>query len=230
MNEPPLALLFRNKIVRAILIIDVIVVIVLVGIAIAQSFKTSTLTLNVVPVNSKILVNGKKYQNGSYPLHPGTHKIEISHPDLDTKIFDIKLEAEHNLAIATFLKKGDDLSFYTRKDSLPDFYHLEQIASASSNFTYDRDTSAEAFISKTRTALDLYNNALPIEYQEYEKNDGESSVVVDVSIKQHYGQECQTFLCIKAFILGAADEAFANTLLIDAGFKLEDYEIYYKTY
>lgn len=231
MNESPLALLFRNKVVRFILIFDAIVIFIIVIIAIMQSFKNATLTLNIVPVDATILVDGKKYQNNSYSFSPGPHKVEISHPDLDTKTFDINLEPEHNFTLTTFLKKGDDFSFYLIKDNLSAFLDLENIASAESNFTYNHDTSAESFISKTRSALDLYNNELPIEYQEYKKNeDNESSVVVDVTIKQNNAQECQTFLCIKAFILGAADEAFVNTLLTNAGFNLEDYEIYYKTY
>lgn len=230
MNESPLALLFRNKVVRIVLIVDVIIALVIIGIAIAKSMKTSTLTLNIVPIDATILVDGKKYQNNSYSFFPGSHKVEISHPDLDTKTFDITLEPGHNFAITTFLKKGDDLRFYLLRDNLSDFYDLEDIASAGNNSTYDHDTSAETFITNTRAALDLYNNELPIEYQEYEENEYGESPVIDITIKQNYAQECQTYLCIKAFILGAADKAFANKLLTNAGFKLEDYEISYNTY
>jgi len=40
--------------------------------------KTSILEILVAPSSSKILINGKKYTNGTYQIEPGEYKVEIT--------------------------------------------------------------------------------------------------------------------------------------------------------
>lgn len=226
----PLQTFFRNKWVILTFVVDAIVIIVLVVLLIFNSMKKSVLTLNVVPWDSQISVNGHSgYTNGSYRLLPGTYEVTISHPDLNSKTFVIDL-SKHDVGTITTFLSGDDsnFDFYRLKSNLGAFLNLAQIASANGNQTTDKDTSAEAFIDVFQKNYLLYSNNLPIEYIERDATDPENTLSENITIRNN--PNCKITLCLKALMFGTDDKELVNTLLINQGFDVEEFEIEYQIY
>lgn len=221
---------FRNKWVRTILALDVLIVVAIILVFFMKP-RNALITLNVVPYDSTIMINGKEYENGTYAFEPGNYNIEISHDNLEPKNLDVSFGSGQDVTIAIFLKgKDDSLDFYTLKENLQHFYDLEDIAASWSNTTYDKDSSAEGFITKIRKALDLYNSVLPIDHQEYKTTDRGQKLTMDITIKKDLDSECKTFLCLKALMALTDDKEFVKSLIKKKGMELEDYEIYYKVF
>lgn len=231
MDDSPVRVFFRNKWVRLVLIIDALLLIAIIVIAIITALRSSILTLNITPVDSKILVNGKEYKNGSYSFLPGTYEVKISHENLDEKTLNVTLNSSHDLTVAAFLKSStDDFEFYTLKENYDSFLILEEIASMSNNQTYDFDQSAGEFIKDIREKYDALDGVLPIEHQEYINGPDGQELDKDITIKRNYDDECETYLCLKALALGTRDIHFINSFIIEKGLNPEDYEIIYKVY
>lgn len=222
---------FRNRWVRAILIIDVLAIIAIVGVIVWNATKNSTINFNVTPIGAKIQIDGQgEYYNGSYQIHPGTHEITISHDSLTTKTFTLDLQPGYSTTLVAFLSNNGDFDFYTLKGNYGSFQKLAEIAAASNNLTTDQDTSAYQFIADYQQAYSLWQNNLPIEYSDYGPADGGwTKLDKGVTIRTSSDDDCQLTLCINAIYIGASID-FVNQLLIDNGFNLEDYEIKYKVY
>lgn len=222
----PIGNFFRNKWVRLILIIDVLIIIGVIAIIIYNSTKTAIIDFTVAPVDSTITVNGdSSYHNGSFQFHPGSYEVVISHDGLDSKTFNIELQANNNAVVTTFLAKDGNFDFYELKDNYSSYLMLERIASSSDNQTTDHDTSAEEFIADFQRNYKLYSTELPVTYSEY-GDDGKLSKYISVRANH----DCIITLCLKAIIRSESDEALVDAMLIGAGFNLEDFEIEYKTY
>lgn len=228
----PIGNFFRNKWVRLILVLDVVAIISIIVILIINSTKQSVITFNVVPADSQISLNGKSgYSNGSYRLTPGVYDVEISHEGLDTKNFKVDLEKDDISTIITFLHQGDNFDFYTLRDNIGDYLSLAEIASAGYNQTTDQDISAEGFIDKINYNTKLYQEELPINYTEYMRSENKDILVYDISMRRAIDKSsCIKYLCIEAIMILTDDKNIVNSMLEDAGFNLEDFEIEYKIF
>ncbi|MBR3230885.1 hypothetical protein IKF73_02580 [Candidatus Saccharibacteria bacterium] len=225
-NLSPLKAFFRNKWVLLTIAVDILIIIALITIAVVKSMKKSVLTINVVPVDAVVKVNGQTgYTNGSYRLFPGVYEIEISHPELATKTFSIDL-AKHDVGTITTFLSDDDFSFYQLRANLGAFFSLSQIASKNSNQTTDQDTSAESFIATFQKNYQLYSTKLPIEYLERDISTG--YVSKNVTIKTN--PSCELTLCLEALMFGTDDQNLVRTLLNQQGFNTEDFRIDYQIY
>ena len=227
----PVKAFFRNKWVKLILVINVLAIIAVIGVIVFNVTKTVVINFDVAPVDAKIQIDGfGNYSSGSYNIHPGNHEITISHDGLITKTFTMDLQSGHDATLIAFLSgENNNFEFYELRDNYDSFQQLAAIASEGKNTTTDQDTSAAEFITHFKHAYDLWQNNLPIEYSNYENTeDGYTKLTVGVTIKKNY-DDCQKYLCIKAVIKGA-DKNYADQLLIDKGFDLEDYEVIYKLF
>lgn len=228
----PIKAFFRNKWVRLILVIDIVIIISIIVILIINSTKQSIITFNVVPADSQISLNGKGgYSNGSYRLAPGVYDVEISHEGLDTKNFKVDLEKDDISTIITFLHQGDNFDFYTLRDNIGDYLSLAEIASAGYNKTTDQDISAEGFIDKTNYNTKLYQEELPIDYTEYMQSENKDIMAYNIALRRAIDKSsCTKYLCIEAIMILTDDKSIVNSMLEDAGFNLEDFEIEYKIF
>ena len=228
----PIRAFFRNKWVRLILVLDVAIIISIIVVLIINSTKQSIITFNVVPADSQISLNGKSgYSNGSYRLAPGVYDVEISHEGLDTKNFKVDLEKDDISTIITFLHQGDNFDFYTLRDNIGDYLSLAEIASAGYNQTTDQDISAEGFIDKINYNTKLYQEELPIDYTEYMRSENKDIMAYNIAIRRAIDKSsCTKYLCIEAIMILTDDKNIVNSMLEDAGFNLEDFEIEYKIY
>lgn len=226
----PLKAFFQNRWVRLVLLVDLVVIIAIAIVLVIDSNKKSTINFNVVPSSSQIIVNGNdRYSNGTFRLAPGVYEIQISHPDLDAKTFTIDLEKHDAATIMTFLSQNGNFDFYELRDNLSDYFALSEIASAGSNQTTDQDTSAEEFISTFQKDYNLYSTALPVTHSEYATDErGKPYLANYISIRANY--DCAKTLCLEAVLSKEADRPMINSLLKEAGFNVEDFEIEYRFY
>lgn len=72
-----------------------VVVVAIVGIliyALVEIPKTSTLVVGVGPKDAKILIDGKKYENRTYKMRPGTYHVTIEREGYQTQESEVVLE------------------------------------------------------------------------------------------------------------------------------------------
>ena len=229
MDRTSLKDFFRNKWVRAILIIDAIVVIALIIFGITQATRTAMLKIDVTPLDAKVSVNGDdSYTNGTYQLQPGSYHIEVSHDDLDTQTFDVNLERDHTTNITAYLTKENDIDFYLQKPNLQSFNKLTDMLSRENSDSEEikaiKDTSDMAQYDYSRLS------ALPITKTEYQDTETGRKLLYDITIRENHSADCSTWLCLEVLMLGTDDESIVEQILTDNGFDVEGYEIKYKTY
>ena len=222
----PIGNFFRNKWVRAILVIDVLTIIGVVTVVIYNLTKNAIIDFTIAPIDATITVNGNSnYHNGSFQFHPGTYEVTISHESLDPKTFIIELQPDSDVAITTFLSEDGFFDFYKLKDNYSSYLMLERIASPNNNQTTDNDTSAEDFIANFQESYNLYQTKLPVTYSEYDDN---GKLIKYISVRD--GHNCTFTLCLITSIYDEKDKDFVKSLLLDAGFNMENFEIEYKIY
>ena len=227
----PIQLFFRNKWVRLFLIIDLLLIIILIIILIWQSTKTSTINLNVTPLDSVITISGHPYNNGQYSITPGSYDITVSHEGLATKSFKIDIPPQSIATITTFLLDDNKtFNYYKQKENYMSFQKLEEIASNGNNTTTDKDTSAELFITLFNKQYNLIANSLPIRYDTYEHdpNGWDSLIKQIIIIKPEKTDPCVTSLCIKALMGINEDRDLVNNILQEKGFDTNEVEILYE--
>ena len=234
---------FRNKWVILTLFINVVIIIFIIIIIINKATQTAVLNFTITPVDATITVNGSGgYENTGqalendqnsgrfYSFTPGTYEIQISHPDLDTKIITVDLKPNSNTTVTTFLSKDNDLYFYTLKDNSGSFYRLVSIASASNNQTTDHDTSAESFISQ-QERQDSINKITPIRFSICE----EPATRVNcnaVEVTYDYSKKCDNQKCL--IIKGRKEELTSDVTkelssrLISNGYNINNYRYIYE--
>lgn len=230
---PPIVTFFRNKCVRLILIIDVIVIIAFFVALILNAMKTAVISLNIAPVDATIKVNGKEYENGDYKFRPGEYKIEVTREGMAAKEFTVEAKSGSVINVATFLVgENNGFNFYRLKGNDESFLKLEEIAAMGDNITIDYDKSAEEFIAGYRRAYDLYmGETLPINYAEFgEERENDQRSLKEVTIMANRDEECRLALCLKVIMIGTEDKNIVEDMLTEKGFNTEDYEIIYKIY
>ena len=228
-GESPIKTFFRNKIVLFILVLDFCFVVSIIVLKVMMSDGSSIINLNIVPTSASISINGQSgYSNGEYRFAPGDYVIVASYDGMNTKTINVKLDSDSIVNASTFLSSGKDFDYYKLKKNYSDFLALSGIAAKGSNTTIDDDHSAEEFIAEFKKAYNLYMKELPIEYFENAEIEGKITKTKEITIRINKDEECKKTLCLKVLMLNTKDEGFANSLLTEKGFKLEDYEIYYE--
>ena len=223
---PPIRAFFRNKWVRAVLVVNVVVIVAVVIFFVIDSMKTAVLELNVTPLDSQISVNGNtSYSNGKFRMFPGVYEVVVSYPGLDSKAFTVDLSHQDAGAVVTFLSAGGDFYHYRLKDNYEDFTALSKIAMAGNNQTTDHDSSAEDFIADFQRNYYLFTTQLPATYSEY---DNDNNMTKYVTVRSDDG--CEVTLCLKAVLFDEQDKIIVPNLLQGKGFNVKDFEIKYEIY
>ncbi len=219
----------KNKWVRLVLIIDILIVITITVITVINSLKSSALVLDIAPLDATLSIGGDtNYQNGTYKLFPGDYEIIISHENLNQKVFNVTLPPNSTTEISTFLSASGNFDFYELKENYDSFLELSSIASAENNKTTDHDTSAESFIREYNQNIDLYNSFLP--YQEISRGENNAvSTLVTITPLSGDDTPCKKYLCISVSTLGIENPDYVKDLLISNGFNLEYLEIQQST-
>ena len=231
LGEMTFSQFIRNKIVWLFFAIDVIIIIAIIALSINNATKDATIVFNITPTDASITLNGQGgYEsNGTYQIHPGEYTIVISRDGLDSKTFNVDLDHGTNTTITTYLTQGGNVDFYKQRSQLSSFNKLRELATSNNNSTTDQDTSAYDGISNFY-ADQLSMSSLPINETYYENTDSGRKLVYDVTIRKADNENCQTWLCLEALVLGTDDQSVVTDILNARRFKVEDYEIQYKMY
>ena len=226
----PVKQIFRNKWVRIVLIIDVVILFVIIGVIIWDSTKNTTINFNVTPVDAKIQIDGQgEYSNGSYQIHPGHHTITINHDGFAAKSFTMDLQSDYDTTLVTFLSNGTDFSFYTIKDNFSSFQKLVDIASKGNNITTDQDYSAESFISDFQHKLSI-SKVLPIKGYVHGAL-GVSASTAGFAIREGgNNSECEKIACLLVNYYGKGYEEEVMKKIKETGYDPADYQIVYERY
>lgn len=241
-NISPVNAFFRNKWVRLILMVDAAALVGLFVMIIMNAMKTSVLYFNVTPIDATISVNGDtNYENGSYRVMPGKYEIAISHEGMETKTFEIELEGDAIANVVTFLVGdgsyegsfgGKEFGFYELKDNYDSYMKLKEIVSGKDNAVTDEDVKAAAFVKRMEEDIALYTSGvLPIRYAEYNSGEDGCGIKKRITIRNgHNSGECAKTLCLQALMLYTDEKELVDSLILDNGLELENYEIIYKIY
>lgn len=226
----PVRQFFRNKWVRIILAIDVLAILVVIGMIIWNATKTATINFDVAPIDAIIQIDGKgDYQNGTYHVHPGNHKITISHDSLTTKTFNIELQSGYSTALITFLSDNGNFSFYELINNYTSFEKLSSIASKENNITTDQDKTAEDFITNTKHIMSIMEK-MPIKGYVYANNNANASSAGFTIRDGRSKMECQRAACLLVNYYGNGYEETVKKKITEAGYNPSDYQIIYERY
>ena len=97
-----------------------VLVAVAVIFAIVESRKSVTLDIMVAPQSAEILLNGKKYENGTQKIEPGKYEISITHEELESYQETREFTAGEEAKLYVILAGPDgDMSWYaTHRDDV----------------------------------------------------------------------------------------------------------------
>ena len=226
----PVKQFLRNKWVRLVLVIDVIVVIAIIGILIFNASKTAIVSFNVAPIDAKIQLNGQgEYSDGSYQVLPGTYEITISHDNLTPKTFTLELKPNHETTLVAFLSDNGNFEFYKLMDNSASYQRLTEIASKSNNITTDHDTSAEQFISDFNQILSI-TKVLPIKGYVHADPSISASTAGFTIRDGRSKEECERIACLLVNYYGNGYEETVAEKIKEAGYNPADYQIVYERY
>lgn len=226
---------FKSKLVIGAIILNVVLVIIIIIIAIINASKTSTIIFDIAPWDANISVNGNSnYTNGLHSIAPGEYEITIQKDGLETKTINVNIEPDHVINIMTFLTgENNSFDYYKLKENYDQLRKLEEIVFTVEDTSDERIPLAQDFITEYNIREKYLQTVLPINYTEYEQ-DSESptgqSLKEAITIRESKGDSCKTSLCIEVMLALTEDKEKANQLLESKGIKVDEYEIYYKTY
>ena len=231
MGEMTFSQFIRNKWVWLFLAIDVIIVIAIIVLSVNNATRDATISFNITPTDATVTLNGQGSYgaNGTYLVHPGSYTIEVSHDGLDTKTFDVTLARGTNTTLTTFLSSSGNVDFYKQKENQLSFDKLREIASYTENNTTDQDTSANEGIARIY-GDSLMMQGLPIKDTQYSDTESGRHLDRDITIRVADREDCETWLCLEALMVGTDDQNVVLDLLRRERFNVEDYEIKYKVY
>ena len=226
----PMQIFFRNKWIRLILFVDIVLLLTAIALLIWQSTKVSTISFNVAPINSTIAINGNQnYRNGQYSITPGTYNVTISHEGLESKNFTVDIAPQSVATISTFLSDADHtFDFYKLKKNYSSYAKLEEIASSADNMTTDQDTSAETFITRFQEDYEALTTKLPIDDSETIYDDGFYEIKNSINVIAK--NDCVYTLCLQVHTLNGNNEESIKSLIRAKGFNVEDFQIEYIFY
>ncbi len=211
-----------NKFVLGFLIFDLLAIIFLIVLSVISSFRTATVSIQVVPLDSKITINGKTYENNNtYNILPSKNaKIEISHEDLETISYTQDLDNDTTTNISKYLTgKDQDFSYYEYKDHQKDLEGLVTLAPS-----FPKETKLQSFVkwAKIKDVTPISQNSL-CDGAEIRDN------CYSIFINANYYHDCNNKLCIAiSDTSGKKHPELYEKLLKDKGYDLKDYKVIYE--
>ncbi len=228
-NETLFRVFFRNKIIVAILVIDIICIFVAAFAFSRQAARTATVVFNIAPIDATISVNGDShYTNSQYSIAPGKYDIKISHDGLESKNLSIDIKSNHFVSVATFLAGADNnFDYYEANNHYESFNKLKSIASADNNSTIDNDTSAQDFIASFGRKVSILDTLPVSDYIYAEPSVGSPTSGFTIRDGRDEDQ-CEKSTCLLVEYFGKDHEKAVKNKLRELGYSTEDYRIIYR--
>lgn len=146
---------------KKIIIIGVVVFLLIVGVSlyfiINNMINSSSIELLVAPQSSEIVIDGKKYTNGTYAINPGNHTITISKEGFGTKetTFATKKDETTKVYIYLIELEGGDWYATHEEDRMILGVITSSLTEQDINKLYDENAS---IVSELPIRVDYYSN------------------------------------------------------------------------
>ena len=169
--------------------------------------KNAELILLVAPSTATIKLDGKKVESGSIKIRDGSHKLEISGDDLETKTIDFYIAKKETKSLNVYATSDDNsFDYYLKHDE-----EIDQLALVA-------DDHAKEFVldyKRSKTILDI----LPVVVSE--KDGSKTSTLTK-------GEDCERSFCLKITDDNADLRQKMERKISDLGYDVIDYEIQYE--
>lgn len=208
----------RRKTIIGIIVANVAFLLAIIVLFALHITKTSTVDILVAPLDAKILINGKEYQNRSaYKMRPGSYDVEISREGFETKHTKLTVE-DGTTKLYDYLKDNRSseglLSYVYEGNKMANVMLLQEIDAPENRAT----------VSEYMSQLMLIENELPLGYSE-EDDWGEWRRFTVLTSTEN----CYKLACLEITgIMGENNREFAMEYLSSLGFKMNYYTIRYE--
>ena len=78
---------------------------------------TSTISLFIAPSDATILIDGKRYKNGTYEITPGDHTVSISRDDFTPKEYPFTTTEGQTTELRDYLEPLYDKDWYSKNEA-----------------------------------------------------------------------------------------------------------------
>lgn len=219
-----------------LILATIIAILLIIVITIINYLHSSTLIIQVAPVNANITINGKTYKNGLHKTAPKNKaEVTVSAEGFTSKTLTLDLKSGYSSSLLLYLvpleEKWEIYEEEKNKESLNillanNGYQYWNLNKISNNLTIDQDNSAENFIKKISI-----RSIMPLQFSicgEPANRLNCDSLTIDYNYSQKYNDS----LCIS--ISGRKANLEQSTLdiirnkLTEYGYNLNDYNFFYQ--
>ena len=213
----------EDKIIKVAGILSAICLVIILALIITGNINASTgrtfLSLNVAPVDAKIVIDGKEYANGVYELPAGEYSAEISKDGFEKKNANIKVNGGTTTVYYDYiLNKKEGLDYFKRNAT--DIAILSRV----------NNEEVEAFVN-TYNQQKAVLDKLPLKKM-VNMNAGNARInAADVVVADGTNESsCEMAYCLLVRSDGKNINAIkkaAKEMLSEKGFDLNNYEVVY---
>ena len=195
---------YFGRIILGIVGVSIVVIAILLVILL-KVMKNASLNIYVAPASAEVLIDGTKYNNGTYTFYPGEHTVTISADGFETKTIGIEMGANESTDLFEFLNGTEDAKYYEKVDNKDDYEILKQIAA------YNED--AKTIVDRIEEAQKIYDY-LPKVF----KGEGYHFAI-------EKSKDCESILCLKICNFLGNNYYAAISEIKNLGYEPDVYEI-----
>ena len=213
----------EDKIIKVAGILSAICLVIILALIITGNINASTgrtfLSLNVAPVDAKIVIDGKEYANGVYELPAGEYSAEISKDGFEKKNANIKVNGGTTTVYYDYI---------LNKKEGPDYF--KRNATDIAILSHVNNEEVEAFVN-TYNQQKAVLDKLPLKKM-VNMNAGNARInAADVVVADGTNESsCEMAYCLLVRSDGNNINAIkkaAKEMLSEKGFDLNNYEVVY---
>ena len=209
-----IAWFFReHKIVTGVILFDLLIIVVMIVMMVMKAGKTATVDIMTVPVVARVRIGGGEYENGAYKVHPGDYEAEVKADGFVTKTVPVEARAGEISKVWVYLVPEEgNLNYYAQHEE--DWENMRLLD----------DEEAQ----RVWKVLSIQEE-LPMEYVEEGINNGDEAIMKYVVITGS-AMDCDGYYCLKVATAFDKNEDTVRKMLMDKGFSIDNYEVWWKIY
>lgn len=202
--------LLRKNPLAIIIVIGLLLLGIISAVILIYRQNTVEIELRIAPASATVLIDGKKYQNGTFRIKPGTYTIKIEKEGFTTKEYQFNTDTTKKI-YDYILQTDGSYSWYLN--------HSEDAELLTSIGDYEANLEATAYNDKHKIVY-----SLPIIYANYDKDYNYTEYRIDGGSFDG----CNTDFCLKVTDTTGGNLDNAKQKIKDAGFNPDDYQILYQ--
>lgn len=209
-----IAWFFReHKIVTGVILFDLLIIVVMIVMMVMKAGKTATVDIMTVPAVARVRIGGGEYENGTYKVHPGDYEATVSAEGFVAKTVPVEARAGEISKVWVYLVPEEgNLNYYAQHEE--DWENMRLLD----------DEEAQ----RVWKVLSIQEE-LPMEYVKEGINNGDEAIMKYVVITG-FAMDCDGYYCLKVATAFNKNEDTVRKMLIDKGFSIDNYEVWWKIY